>query len=83
MIISVHCEFLKPKGGPDVVIHYANRVAPTDAAQLGKLVGETRPTHPSVVFEAKAAAHSILQSSRFSARKNGVAGFWRSDSAIA
>jgi DNA-binding transcriptional regulator YiaG len=66
-------EFLKPNGGPDVVIYYANRVAPTDAAQLGKLVGETRPTHTTVVFEAKAAAHSILQSSKFSARKNGVA----------
>jgi DNA-binding transcriptional regulator YiaG len=66
-------EFLKPKGGPDVVIYYANRVAPTDAAQLGQLVGETRPTRTSVVFEAKAAADCIMQSSKLSARENGGA----------
>jgi DNA-binding transcriptional regulator YiaG len=67
-------EFLKPKGGPDVVIYYANRVAPADAAQLGKLVGETRPGHTTVVFEAKAAAQSVLQYSKSAARKNGIAG---------
>ena len=65
-------ESLKPKGGPNVVIYYANRVAPTDAAQLGKLVGETRPAHTSVVFEAKVAAQSVLQYSKSTARKNGA-----------
>ena len=54
---------LKP-ASPDVVIYYANRLAPEDAAQLGKLVGETRPNHTSVVFEAKAAAASVLRHSR-------------------
>ena len=49
--------FLKP-GIPDVVIYYANRLAPARAAQLGKVVGETRPTNTSVVFEAKTAARS-------------------------
>ena len=53
-------QILKP-ASPDVVIYYANRVAPEDAAQLGKLVGETRPNHTSVVFEAKTAAASMLQ----------------------
>ena len=48
-------QFLKP-ASPDVVIYYANRLAPQDAAQLGKLVGETRPSHTSVVFEAKTAS---------------------------
>jgi len=66
-------ELLKPRGGPDVVIYYANRVAPTDAAQLGKLIGETRPNHTSVVFEAKAAAQSVLQYSKSAARKLGPA----------
>jgi hypothetical protein len=56
---------LKP-GSPDVVIYYANRLAPEDAAQLGKLVGETRPNHTSVVFEVKAAATSVLGHSRSS-----------------
>jgi DNA-binding transcriptional regulator YiaG len=65
-------EFLKPRGGPDVVIYYANRVAPGDAAQLGKLVGETRPRHTSVVFEAKAAAQSVLQHSKSAARRVGT-----------
>src|SRR5580704_15784656 len=65
-------QFLKP-ASPDVVIYYANRLAPQDAAQLGKLVGETRPSHTSVVFEAKTAALSVLQHSRSSARKNGAA----------
>jgi len=64
-------QFLKP-ASPDVVIYYANRLAPQDAAQLGKLVGETRPSHTSVVFEAKTAALSVLQHSRSSARKNGT-----------
>lgn len=54
---------LKP-ASPDVVIYYARRLDPQDAAQLGKLVGETRPNHTSVVFEAKAAAASVLQHSR-------------------
>jgi DNA-binding transcriptional regulator YiaG len=48
------------------------RLAPQDAAQLGKLVGETRPNHTSVVFEAKTAASSMLQHSRSSGRKNGA-----------
>ena len=64
-------QFLKP-ASPDVVIYYANRLAPQEAAQLGKLVGETRPSHTSVVFEAKTAALSVLQHSRSSARKNGA-----------
>jgi DNA-binding XRE family transcriptional regulator len=63
---------LKP-ASPDVVIYYANRFAPEDAAQLGKLVGETRPNHTSVVFEAKAAAASMLGHSRSSGRRNGAA----------
>ena len=60
---------LKP-GSPDVVIYYANHLAPEDAAQLGKLVGETRPNHTSVVFEAKAAAASVLGHSRASGPGN-------------
>jgi DNA-binding transcriptional regulator YiaG len=64
-------QILKP-GSPDVVIYYASRVAPEDAAQLGKLVGETRPNHTSVVFEAKTAAASMLQHSRSSAKENGA-----------
>jgi len=64
-------QFLKP-ASPDVVIYYANRLAPQDAAQLGKLVGETRPSHTRVVFEAKTAALSVLQHSRSSTRKNGT-----------
>jgi DNA-binding transcriptional regulator YiaG len=60
---------LKP-ASPDVVIYYANRLAPR-AAQLGKLVGETRPNHTSVVFEAKAAAASVLSHSRSSCPGNG------------
>ena len=55
-------EILKPTS-PDVVIYYAKRPAPQEAAQLGKVVGETRPNHTSVVFEAKAAA-SVLQHSK-------------------
>ena len=61
---------LKP-ASPDVVIYYANRLAPEEAAQLGKLVGETRPNHTSVVFEAKAAAASVLGHSRSSGAGNG------------
>src|SRR5580704_19015259 len=56
---------------PDVVIYYANRLAPEGAAQLGKLVGETRPDHTSVVFDAKAAAASVLGHSRSSGPENG------------
>jgi DNA-binding transcriptional regulator YiaG len=63
---------LKP-ASPDVVIYYANRLAPQDAADLGKLVGETRPDHTSVVFEAKTAAASVLQHSRSSGHENGTA----------
>jgi DNA-binding transcriptional regulator YiaG len=65
-------QFLKP-ASPDVVIYYANRLAPHEAAQLGKLVGETRPSHTSIFFEAKSAALSVLQHSRSSDRKNGTA----------
>ena len=64
-------EVLKPSS-PDVVIYYAGHVAPQDAAQLGKLVGEIRPNHTSVVFEAKAAAASVLQHSLSSGQKHGV-----------
>jgi DNA-binding transcriptional regulator YiaG len=63
---------LKP-ASPDVVIYYANRLAPEEAAQLGKLVGETRPHHTSVVFEAKAAAASVRLHSRSSGPGNGNA----------
>src|SRR5262245_22301681 len=62
---------LKP-GSPDVVIYHAARPAPEEAAQLGRLVGETRPKHTSVVFKAKAAAASVLghsQSGRSRPRK--------------
>jgi DNA-binding transcriptional regulator YiaG len=65
-------ENLKP-ATPDVVIYYASRPAPQDAVRLGKLVGETRPNHTSVVFEAKAAAASMLQHSR-PPQRNGSAG---------
>jgi DNA-binding transcriptional regulator YiaG len=61
---------LKP-GSPDVVIYYANRLAPQEAAQLGKLVGETRPNHTSLLFEAKAAAASVLSYSRSSGPRSG------------
>jgi DNA-binding transcriptional regulator YiaG len=61
-------EILKPTS-PDVVIYYAKRPAPQEAAQLGKLVGEMRPSHTSVVFEAKAAAASVLQHSKMVRRK--------------
>ena len=61
---------LKP-ASPDVVIYYANRLAPEEAAQLGKLVGETRPKHTNVVFEAKAAAATVLGHSRSSRPGNG------------
>jgi DNA-binding transcriptional regulator YiaG len=63
---------LKP-ASPDVVIYYANRLAPAEATQLGRLVGETRPNHTSVVFEAKAAAASVLRHSRSSRQGNGSA----------
>ena len=56
---------------PDVVIYYANRLAPEGAAQLGKLIGETRPSHTSVVFDAKTAAASMLRHSRSSGQGNG------------
>jgi hypothetical protein len=82
-------EILKP-ASPDVVIYYATRAAPEEAARLGKLVGETRPHHTSVVFGAKAAAASVLGHSRsqgrflpvrsipvFSSRRRGQ---WRRDS---
>jgi len=58
-------EVLKP-GTPDVVIYYATRPAPEEAAELGRLVGETRPKHTTVVFEAKAAAASLLRHARSS-----------------
>lgn len=53
---------LKP-GSPNVVIYYASRPALDDAVQLGKLVGELRPRHTSVFFEAKAAVASALSHS--------------------
>lgn len=60
-------ETLKP-GSPDVVIYYASPLAPAEAAQLGRLVGELRPKHTSVVFEAKAAAASLLEPTTASKR---------------
>jgi DNA-binding transcriptional regulator YiaG len=65
-------QILKP-ATPDVVIYYATPLAPDEAAQLGKLVGETRPNHTNVVFDAKAAAASVLGHSRSSSRGNGTA----------
>src|ERR1700733_14596233 len=44
-------QLLKPNA-PDVVIYYAARPAPEEAAELGRLVGELRPRHTAVVFEA-------------------------------
>ena len=55
------------------MIYYANRLAPEEAVRLGKLVGETRPNHTSVVFGAKAAAASVLGHSRPSSPGNGNA----------
>jgi transcriptional regulator with XRE-family HTH domain len=52
-------EVLKPNA-PDVVIYYATRPAPEEAAELGRLVGELRPRHTAVFFEAKAAVASVL-----------------------
>ena len=57
------------KSSSNVVIYYAKRLAPQDAAQLGKVVGEMRPNHTSVVFEAKAAATSVLENARPAERK--------------
>lgn len=53
-------EILKPNA-LHVVIYYATKLTPDEAAQLGRLVGEVRPRHTSVFFEAKAAAASILR----------------------
>ena len=50
---------LKPNA-PDVVIYYAKRPAPEEAAELGRLVGELRPRHTAVFFDAKAAVASVL-----------------------
>ena len=52
---------------------YATRLAPEEAAQLGKLIGETRPNHTNVVFDAKAAVASVLEDSRSSGQRNGIA----------
>src|SRR5713226_4567528 len=65
-------QILKPER-PDVVIYYASRPEPEEAAELGKLVGETRPRHTTVVFEAKAAAASVLGHSGSSRRRYGAA----------
>jgi DNA-binding transcriptional regulator YiaG len=48
-----------------------NRLAPQEAAQPGRLVGKTRPNHTSVLFEAKAAAASVLSHSRSSFPRSG------------
>lgn len=52
-------QLLKPNA-PDVVIYYATRPAPEEAAELGRLVGELRPRHTAVVFEAKVAIASLF-----------------------
>jgi transcriptional regulator with XRE-family HTH domain len=44
-----------------VVIYYATKPTPDEAAQLGRLVGEVRPRHTAVFFDANAAAASILR----------------------
>jgi DNA-binding transcriptional regulator YiaG len=66
-----HFPLINYPASPDVVIYYANRLAPQEAAQLGKLVGETRPNHTSVLFEAKAAAASVLSHSQSSGPRSG------------
>jgi len=58
-------------GSPDVVVYCAKRLGAQDAAQLGKVVGETRPEHTSVVFAAKAAVASMLQHARLAGGRNG------------
>src|SRR5262245_31650789 len=63
---------LKP-GSPDVVIYHAARPAREEAAQLGRLVGETRPKHTSVVFQAKAAAASVLGHTQLGRSRPGKA----------
>jgi transcriptional regulator with XRE-family HTH domain len=65
-------QILKP-ASPDVVIYYATRLTPEEAARLGKLVGEMRPNHTSVVFRSKAAAASVLGHARSSGRGDGTA----------
>ena len=59
-MFGLFSEVLRP-ASPDVVITIAKSACVKDAAQLGKLVGRMRPNHTSVVFEAKAAAASVLQ----------------------
>ena len=53
-------EILRPKP-VDIVIYYATRPAPEQAAKLGRLIGEIRPQHTAIVFEAKAAVECILR----------------------
>ena len=62
-------EVLKPNA-PDVVIYYAAHAGPEEAAELGRLVGELRPRHTAVVFEAKAAIASVLYAPHHGSRKD-------------
>jgi DNA-binding XRE family transcriptional regulator len=59
-------KILKP-ATPDVVIYYATNPRPEEAAQLGLLVGEVRPRHTRLVFEAEAAV-SVLRVPHHSGR---------------
>jgi DNA-binding transcriptional regulator YiaG len=60
---------LKPNA-PDVVLYYATRPAPEEAAELGRLVGELRPRHTAVVFEAKVAVASVLSAPHHGSQKD-------------
>jgi DNA-binding transcriptional regulator YiaG len=62
-------QVLKPNA-PYVVIYYARHAAPEEAAGLGRLVGELRPRHTAVVFEAKAAVASVLYAPRHGSQKD-------------
>jgi DNA-binding transcriptional regulator YiaG len=62
-------EVLKPNA-PDVVIYYSTRPAPEEAAELGRLVGELRPRHTAVVFEAKLAVASVLHAPHHGSQKD-------------
>ena len=59
-------QVLKPST-PDVVIYYASDLEPKEAAQLGLLVGEVRPRHTKLAFEAETVA-SVLRVPHHSGR---------------
>lgn len=61
-------------GTTDVVIYCSTRPAPEEAAELGRLVGETRPRRTTVVFGAKAAAAALLKHAGSSEAKRSPEG---------